>query len=86
MSKNRDDKSGYIFCSAETKAELAKRSVPDTPPDNVFVVADIIPYGFCVVATKDEFLGWLFARDNDHDIWTIPEEEKHANSNSTDDV
>ena len=78
MSKNRDDKTGYIFCSAETKekmAEFAKRSGADTPADDVFVVADIIPYGFCVVATKDDFMGWLFARGNDHDIWTVPEED-----------
>lgn len=75
MSNNRDDKAGYIFCSAETKAELSKRSGANTPPDNVFVVADVIPFGFCVVATKDEFLGWLFAKGNDHDVWTIQEEK-----------
>lgn len=75
MSKNRDDNPGYIFCNAETKEELAKRSETDFPPGNVLVVADIIPFGYCVVATKDEFLGWLFAKGNDHDIWTIPEEE-----------
>lgn len=74
MSKNRDDEPAYIFCNAETKEEMAKRSGADVPPDNVFVVADIIPYGCCVVATKNEFLGWLFAKDNDHDIWTVPEE------------
>lgn len=71
---NRDDEPAYIFCSAETKEEIIKRSEADVPPDNVFVVADIIPYGRCVVATKNEFLGWLFAKDNDHNIWTIPEE------------
>lgn len=76
MSKNRDDNPGYIFCNAETKEELAKRSgVKDFMPGNVLVVADIIPFGYCVVTTKDEFLGWLFAKGNDHDIWTIPEEE-----------
>jgi len=75
MNKNRDDKPGYIFCNAETKEELVKRPETDITPDNVFVVADIIPFGYCVVATKDEFLGWLFAKGNDHDIWTIPEEE-----------
>lgn len=75
MSKSRDEKPGYIFCSAETKEELAKRAGTDIPPDNVFVIADIIPYGHCVVTTKAEFLGWLFAKRNDHDVWTIPEEE-----------
>ena len=75
MSNNRDDEPAYIFCSAETKAELAKRSGADTPPDNVFVVADVIPYGRCVVTTKADLLGWLFAKGNDHDVWTIPEED-----------
>lgn len=76
MSKNRDDEPAYIFCDAETKKEMIKRTGADVPPDEVFVVADIIPYGFCVVTTKDEFLGWLFAKGNDHDVWTIQEEEK----------
>lgn len=31
MSNNSDDKPSYIFCSAETKAELVKRSGADTP-------------------------------------------------------
>lgn len=75
MSKNRDDEPAYIFCNAETKEEIAKRSGADVPPDEVFVVADIIPYGYCVVTTKDELLGWLFAKGNDHDIWTVPEEK-----------
>lgn len=75
MSENRDDKPGYIFCNAETKEDLAKRFEVEFPPGNVLVVADIIPFGYCVVTTKDEFLGWLFAKGNDHDIWTIPEEE-----------
>ena len=75
MSKNGDDEPAYIFCCAETKEKLAKRAGTDNPPDNVFVVADIIPFGYCVVATKDEFLGWLFAKGNDHDVWTIPKEE-----------
>lgn len=75
MNESRDDKPGYIFCNAETKEELAKRAGADIPPGNVFVVADIIPFGYCVVATKDEFLGWLFAKGNDHDVWTIPKEE-----------
>ncbi len=79
MSKNRDDEPGYIFCSAETKEEVAKRAGTDIPQDNAFVVADIIPYGFCVVATKDEFLGWLFAKGNDHDVWTIPEDKNDPN-------
>ena len=80
MSKIRDDEPGYIFCSAETKTkldELAKRSGADFPPGNVLVVADIIPFGYCVVTTKDEFLGWLFDRDSDHDVWTVPEEESN---------
>lgn len=75
---NRDNEPGYIFCDAETKAklaELAKTSGVDTPSDDVFVVADIIPHGFYVVTTKAEFLGWLFNRDNDHDVWTAPEDE-----------
>lgn len=76
MSKNRDDEPGYIFCNAETKEELVKRAGTDIPPDNVFVVADIISYGFCVVTSKAEFLGWLFAKENDHDVWTIPEEKE----------
>lgn len=76
MSNNRDDKPGYIFCSAETMAELAKRAGADLPPGNVFVVADIIPYEYCVVVTKEEFLGWLFAKGNDHHVWTLPEEER----------
>lgn len=75
MSKNRDDKPGYIFCNAETKEEIAKRAGADVPPSNTFVIADIIPFGYCIIATKDEFLGWLFTRGNDHDVWTIPEEE-----------
>lgn len=75
MSKSRDDKPAYIFCNAETKEELVKKAEADIPPDNVFVVADIIPYGFCVVVTKDDLLGWLFAKGNDHDVWTIPKEE-----------
>lgn len=74
MSKNRDVEPAYIFCNAETKEEIAKRSGADVPPDEVFVVADVIPYGRCVVTTKVDLLGWLFAKRNDHDIWTIPEE------------
>ena len=76
MSKNRDEKPGYIFCNTETKAVLLRSGV-EALPDNVYVVADIVPYGYCVVTTKDDFLGWLFAKGNDHDIWTIPEEEEH---------
>lgn len=76
MSKDRDENPGYIFCSAETKEELAKNFEADAPPGSVFVVADIIPYGYCVVATKDEFLGWLFAKGSDHDVWTLPEEKR----------
>lgn len=75
---NRDDEPGYIFCSAETHETLYKKAELDgtaLPPGDVFVIADIIPYGYCVVATKDEFLGWLFNRDNDHDVWTVPEEK-----------
>lgn len=45
MSKNRDDEPAYIFCSAETKVELAKRSGDDMPPDEVFVVADVVQPG-----------------------------------------
>lgn len=79
MSKNRDNEPGYIFCSAETKAkldELDKRSGADTTPDNACVIADIIPYGFCVVVAKADFLGWLFDRDSDHYVWTVPEESE----------
>lgn len=78
MSKNRDDEPAYIFCNAETKKEMVKRSGADTTPDNACVIADIIPYGFCVVATKTDFLGWLFDRDSDHDVWTVPEENPYA--------
>lgn len=79
MSNDRDNKPGYIFCSAETKEEITKRSGADIPPGNVFVTADIIPYGYCVVTTKEEFLGWLFAKGNDHNVWTIPEESDDPN-------
>lgn len=77
MSNNRDDEPAYIFCNAETKEELAKRSGENMPPDEVFVVADVVLPGTCIVVTKEELRQWLFAKGNDHDVWTIPEEDLH---------
>lgn len=72
MSNVRDDEPAYIFCNAETKEKVIRRSQGDAPPDDAFVVADIIPPGYCVVAAKHEFLGWLFEKGNDHNVLTIP--------------
>ena len=71
MSKNRDNKPAYIFCNAEMKEEMAKRSGADTPPDNVFVVADVVQPGMCIVVTKDELRQWLYSSENDFDMWTL---------------
>ena len=62
MSNNRDDEPAYIFCNAETKEELAKRSGENMPPDEVFVVADVVLPGTCIVVTKEELRQWLFAK------------------------
>lgn len=71
MSKNRDDKPAYIFCNAEMKEEMAKRSGENMPPDEVFVVADVVQPGMCIVVTKKELRRWLYSSKNDFDMWTL---------------
>lgn len=71
MSKNRDDEPAYIFCNAEMKEEMAKRSGENMPPDEVFVVADVVQPGMCIVVTKEELRQWLYSRENDFDMWML---------------
>lgn len=71
MSNNRDDEPAYIFCNTETKEELAKRSGENMPPDEVFVVADVVQPGMCIVVTKEELRRWLYSSENDFDMWTL---------------
>lgn len=76
MSKNRDDEPAYIFCNAETKEELAKISGENMPPDEVFVVADVVLPETCIVVTKNELRQWLYSSENGFDMWTLPEESE----------
>lgn len=76
MSNNRDNEPAYIFCNAEMKEELAKRSGENMPPDEVFVVADVVLPGTCIVVTKEELRQWLYSSKNDFDMWTLLEEER----------
>lgn len=78
MSKNRDDEPGcifcepiYIFCNAEMKEAIAKRSGDDMPPDEMFVVADVVQPGMCIVVFKSELRQWLYSRENNFDMWTL---------------
>ena len=71
MSKNRDDKPAYIFCNAEMKEEMAKRSGENMPPDEVFVVADVVQPGMCIVVTKDELRSLLYSTKNNFDMWIL---------------
>lgn len=71
MSNIRDDEPAYIFCNAETKEEMAKRSGENMPPDEVFVVADVVQPGMCIVVTKKELRRWLYSSENDFDMWTL---------------
>lgn len=71
MSKNRDDEPAYIFCNAEMKEEMLKRAGDNAPPDEVFVVADVVQPGTCIVVTKNELRAWLYSSENNFDMWTL---------------
>lgn len=57
----------FIFCSAETRDELVKRT--KAFPDDIFVISGTIPPGIAIVASQEYFMTWLYSEN--HDKWRL---------------